>query len=584
MISGYSSNLSVQILVDLLLKHGINKAVISPGTTNLEFIAALQHNDKFEIFSSIDERSAAYMACGIAEESGEPVIISCTEATASRNYFPGLTEAYYRKLPIVAVTGVHRYYHIGTLYPQVIDRSISPSDVIVFKAQLPIIKDNEDIKQTELLVNKALLEAKSNNPGPVHIDLPCCNYDYDFSCEKLYDAHLIERYEGTADLPLLPNGKIAVYIGSHKDFTNRETELMDEFCLCHNAVVFCDHTSGYHGKYAFHAGLLSVQAIRYDVMDNIVCLIHIGEQMADWPTMEKLKSAKMTWRVSPDGELRDTFGNLTKVFKMSMLDFFKRYINDKQSDDSYLRECQAVKESLVVPIDRLPLSNVYAAAKISQELPTNSIIHIGASNTVRAWTMFELPEGVRSYGNVGCRGIDGVMSSAVGAALADKKHLHFCTVGDLMFYYDMNCLGNRDISGNLRILLINNNGGGIFKQSTAPGYRFFGDEATNEFIAASDHFGKGKHNVVKNYVESLGFKYISAETKEEFNFAYKEFVSADIIESPIFFEVFTKDYDDRAAFDIMGSIDALPINSAKQVAKQLLGKKGTDILKKIIKR
>ena len=104
MISGYTHNLSIQVLVDLLIKHGIKKAVVSPGTTNLEFIAALQYSGKFDLYSSIDERSAAYMACGIAEECGEPVVISCTGSTASRNNFPGLTEAYYRKLPVLAIT------------------------------------------------------------------------------------------------------------------------------------------------------------------------------------------------------------------------------------------------------------------------------------------------------------------------------------------------------------------------------------------------------------------------------------------------------------------------------------------------
>ena len=283
MISGYTHNLSVQILVDLLKKHGVKKAVVSPGTTNLEFIAALQYNGGFEIYSSIDERSAAYMACGIAEESGEPVIIACTESTASRNYFPGLTEAFYRKLPVIAVTGIHRYYHIGSLFPQVIDRSVSPNDIVVCKVQLPIIKDKEDIKQTELLVNKVLLAVKDSNPGPVHIDLPCCNDDYDFSCKELYNAKKIDRYMLEDCLPALPTGRIVVYIGSHRDFTAEETECMDAFCACHNAVVFCDHASGYHGKYAFYAGLLSVQRKKYDIMNDIACVIHIGEQMADWP-------------------------------------------------------------------------------------------------------------------------------------------------------------------------------------------------------------------------------------------------------------------------------------------------------------
>lgn len=587
MISGYTHNLSIQILVDLLIKHGVRKAVVSPGGTDLEMIAALQYNGSFIMFSSIDERSAVYMAIGIAEECNEPVAVICTESTASRNFFPGLTEAYYRKLPIIAITGVHRYYQIGNLSPQVIDRSESPKDLVVFKAQLPIIKDKEDVKQTELLVNKALLAAKGSNPGPVHIDLPCCNDDYDFSCKELYHAHMIERYEVDDALPDLPKGKIAVYIGSHRNFTEKETECLDAFCASHNAVVFCDHTSGYHGKYAFHAGLLSVQRRKYEIMDNIACLIHLGEQMADWPTMTKLKSAKTTWRVSPDGELRDTFDNLSKVFKMTLTDFFKQYIADGKNESSYYKECLSLKNSLTIPIVQLPLSNVYTAVKISSILPSDSIIHLGASNTVRAWSLFDFPDGVKSYGNVGCRGIDGVLSSAVGAALADKKHLHFCIVGDLMFYYDMNCLGNRDLTGNLRILLINNNGGGIFKQRVAPGYRFFGDAATDEYIAAANHFCRGEKNVVKNYVESLGFKYISAKTKKEFDLLYETFVIDTNFNQPVFFEVFTKDYDDREAFNIIGSIDfdnsSLSKQSvkttAKKIAKNLLGQKGTEIVK-----
>ena len=100
----YSNEKNVLLMVALLKAHGIRKVVASPGTTNITFVASLTHDPFFQVYSSVDERSAAYMACGMADESGEPVVISCTGATASRNYFPGLTEAYYRKLPILAIT------------------------------------------------------------------------------------------------------------------------------------------------------------------------------------------------------------------------------------------------------------------------------------------------------------------------------------------------------------------------------------------------------------------------------------------------------------------------------------------------
>ena len=117
----YTIETNVQILISLLKQYGIKRIVASPGTANMSFVASMQNDGYFEIYSSIDERSAAYMACGIAAETGEPVVITCTEATASRNYMPGLTEAYYRKLPILAVMTSHGENLVGSYEPQVIE-------------------------------------------------------------------------------------------------------------------------------------------------------------------------------------------------------------------------------------------------------------------------------------------------------------------------------------------------------------------------------------------------------------------------------------------------------------------------------
>ena len=125
----YSDEKNIQILIALLKAHAIKYVVASPGNTNLTLVASLQQDPFFTIYSSVDERSAAYLACGISEETGEPVMLSCTGATASRNYMPGLTEAYYRHLPVLAVTSSRVYGEIGQLIPQVIDRRIMPNDI-----------------------------------------------------------------------------------------------------------------------------------------------------------------------------------------------------------------------------------------------------------------------------------------------------------------------------------------------------------------------------------------------------------------------------------------------------------------------
>ena len=118
----YTDERNVQIVISLLKAHGIKKVVASPGATNITFVGSIQHDPWFEIYSSVDERSAAYIACGLSEESGEPVVLSCTGATASRNYYSGLTEAYYRKLPIIALTSHQGNQRIGHLIAQNIDR------------------------------------------------------------------------------------------------------------------------------------------------------------------------------------------------------------------------------------------------------------------------------------------------------------------------------------------------------------------------------------------------------------------------------------------------------------------------------
>lgn len=584
MISGYTSNLNIQFLIALLQKHGIKNAVISPGGTNFEFSAGLQYNGNFKLFSSVDERSAAYMACGIARETGEPVVISCTESTASRNYFPGLTEAYYRQLPILVIAGVHSYSEIGQLKPQVIDRGISPSDTFKLKVHLPIIKDKEDEWQSILKINQAILELKRRGGGPVHIDVPLNNKEFDFSFRELPDVRMISRYTYTDEFPDFPSGKVGIFAGSSINFDEKLIDCIDKFCAVHNAVVFCDQTSGYRGKYRVQTALLAVQKREYDIFNNIDLLIHIGGAVADESTMRRLQRVKEVWRVNSDGELRDTFKKLTAVFEMRESNFFNVYGNGKDSGDSYLQECRKSISKMVIPTEKLPFSNLYAAAKIAPNLPKYSVIHLGVSNTIRAWSLFDFPKSVMSHSNVGCRGIDGVLSTFIGASLVQKEKICFCVLGDLTFFYDMNALGNRHIANNVRILLINNNGGGVFKLTGAFGQRFFGDRETDRFIAAAGHFGNKSSELVKNYAENLGFEYLTASNKKEFEELVPYFLSPDLTEKSIFFEIFTNDYDEREAFDIAYNVDVSMSGKAAQVAKQMLGERGKNFVKKIISK
>ena len=140
----YTNERNVQIVIGLLKAHGIKRIVASPGSTNVTFVGSVQQDPFFQIYSCVDERSAAYMACGIALEAGEPVVLSCTGATASRNYFSALTEAFYRKLPVLAITSTQEPSKLGNMICQVIDRTQQPKDIVKMSVQLQTIKDSDD--------------------------------------------------------------------------------------------------------------------------------------------------------------------------------------------------------------------------------------------------------------------------------------------------------------------------------------------------------------------------------------------------------------------------------------------------------
>ena len=233
----YSSERSVQLLISLLKQHGIKKIVASPGTTNLSFVASLQQDEWFEVYSSVDERSAAYLACGMAEESGEPVVLSCTGATASRNYIPGLTEAYYRKLPVLAVTSTQDISRIGHHIAQVIDRRVIQNDIALLSEYIPATDDSVKEWSNTVRINCALLELRHRGGGPVHLNMET-TYSRDYSVRELPQARMIRRVMPKDLFPELPKGRVAVVVGTHRKFTDPETAALDAFCSTYDAVVF----------------------------------------------------------------------------------------------------------------------------------------------------------------------------------------------------------------------------------------------------------------------------------------------------------------------------------------------------------
>lgn len=546
----YSNDINAQMLVSLMKQHGIKKVIASPGTTNIAIVGSLQHDGEFEMYSSVDERSAAYMACGMAAESGEPVAIICTGATASRNYLPGLTEAYYRKLPILAICGSHGEQVIGHLHSQVIDRTVSANDTVLYKAFINPVNDKTTKWYNNVEINKAIIKLKQHGGGPVLINI-VASPGVEFATEELPKARVIRHYSSYNEWPVMPQGRIAVFLGAHTQMSASLQSAIDNFCSTHNAVVFCDNTGGYQGRYRFNSTLVCGQYnINHEIL-NIDLLIHIGEVSGDTYTTAKLKP-KQVWRVSEDGEVRDLFKKLTNFFEADEEKFLNYYCSKNNGDDSYLKECKKLYNEIYKNIPELGFGNIYVAKELSAMLPKDSVIHFGIYNSLRSWNLFSLDSTIQSSCNVGGFGIDGACSTLIGAALANKDKIHFLNVGDLAFFYDLNSLGNRHIPNNVRIILVNNGRGVEFRKKDHPGYRF-GDEA-DLYMSAAGHFGSQSIDLVKHYAVDLGFEYLTASSKAELSAVAGRFMINEITERPMILEVFPDFKDDVENLDIIRNI------------------------------
>lgn len=486
----YTDELNTQIVISLLKEHKIKKVIASPGATNIRLVASMQQDDFFEMYSVVDERSAAYIACGMAEESGEPVVLTCTGATASRNYIPGLTEAFYRELPIVAITSTQHYGRVGQNVAQVIDRSRPLADIVKCSVQIPTCHTDEDRWDCNVKVNNAILELTRNGGGPIHIDL-----------ETTYSTN-------------------------------------------------------------------------FDV------IVDIGNITGAYPYFR----CKEFWRVNPDGEIRDTYKKLTNVFQMSEQNFFEQYSKDCTDEkNSFLIEWKNAYDEIYNKIPELPFSNIWIAKQSASKLPENSILHLAILNTLRSWNFFETPNSVRCYSNTGGFGIDGVMSAAIGSALANRNANVYCVIGDLAFFYDMNSLGNRHLPSNLNIMLINNGKGTEFRNYNHPGAQFADD--ADAFIAAADHYGAKSHELVKHYASDLGCEYMSASSKDGYLSLADVFFKPDSSDKPVVFEVFTDWKDESDALEAVNfstvSDEQRQKNEIKNAVKKVVGKKGIEVIKKI---
>lgn len=567
----YTAEKNKLVLIALLKKYGIRNIIVSPGATNVTFVASLQHDDYFKLYSCVDERSAAFMALGVAHETKSPVVLSCTGATSSRDYFPALTEAFYRGLPILVVTSSLSSEFVGHGYPQVTDREHPPFDIVKATYLLQNVKNQSDYWDCTIKINKALNLLCSDDKGPVHINLET-EYNSDFSIKELPDVQEIRVLTTKDELPEIRHKNIAIFIGSHKKISGRLEQEIDSFCENNNAVVLCDHTSNYYGKYKLKISLLFVQ--ENPPIKKFDLIIYLGEITGDYYTAKALFSGEM-WKISEDGEIKDRFRNIKYIFKMSDETFFYHYKNIIfKKNTSHYDTLFSLLHRIEKMIPELPFSNIWIAQQTAKMIPKDSSVHLGILNSLRAWNFFDFQNGVTSYCNVGGFGIDGCMSSLIGASLTNCSKLYFGIFGDLSFFYDMNVLKNRGIGSNVRILLVNNGRGTEFRNYSHPAAII--GKAVDPYVAAAGHFGCQSETTIKRFAIACGFDYMYAHNKNEYLEKIKGFVTNNHLKKPIVFEVFTDSDDESDALKIVSSMvkgrKKRYLSQFKLIIKRLLNK------------
>lgn len=553
---------NINIIVKALKKNNIRRIVISPGGTNIPFVSAVQDDDFFSCYSVVDERSAIYFAIGLYLQTGEIIATSCTSAQATRNYIPGLTEAFYKRVPILAITMAKHPRFTYQEYMQAPDQTSLPKDCVKASYKLPFISRKDDALHSNRLVSEAIQTLSIDGRGPVQLCVPWLDFCLDDTDIKLNNI-IVKSYENMQhDESLLYNKKVMIAIGEHRRFDTETTNAINNFCEAYNVVVYANHLSNFDNKYTIKANILfnGMQKEIFEAYKPDI-LITIGGQTGDYPFYNLFSSGRFGtiehWRVAEDGKIIDTYDKLTYVYKCSEGYFFKLFTREKTFDHTYYDVWKELMDSIKLDHE-LPFSNASIAQYLHDKIPHNSIMQFSILNSLRIWNFFPLHSSIECYSNVAAFGIDGGMSTLIGQSIVANE-LAFMIIGDLAFLYDINSISIRHIKPNLRIVIVNNNGGIEFKYSKK------NNDKLNCYIAAGNHYKDAS-----GWAKTCGFEYIPVHDFEEFKRCSDRLLKKS--DKPIIMEAFVTDIDEAEAYEIISRNNRLmtPTDTLKSEVKTSL--------------
>lgn len=515
---------------------GIRRAIVSPGARNSTLLQSFADTG-IDLIPVVDERVAAFIALGIAVESGEGVAIVCTSGTALLNYAPALAEALYRRIPIIAISADRPAFWIDRADSQTLHQPGALSAVVKGSYSLPAATGSDAPSHSLLLISEALTTAFKWPAGPVHINVPI-----DFRTDRAIEIapRCIKTVYPDPTLSTARARELGRYLASPKKIlivaggsqpSPRLNKAIAKLASLPNVAVVTEPTSNIHAEYIIPSAEATLTGASQKNLDRLRpdVVVTLGGAIVSARLKKLLRTAPGLehWAVGGPicGAMPDTFGCLTTVIDMDADNFMPLLASAMQphrspsdfADDWHVafHRGQALFRSAV---DRSPWCSLKAITMILSSVPRRWNIHISNGMSIRIASLAASVTGPwhRFDCNRGVSGIDGSTSTAIGASISYTASPTLLISGDMSALYDLSSLASGIVPPRFRMAVIDNGGGGIFRFSTA----------TNALPCRSTLLEmEGLKVPVKAMAEGCGFDFFSASSIEELKEIWPQFVS-----------------------------------------------------------
>lgn len=537
---------NVQMLARLCALKGLRHVVVSPGSRNAPLVVAFNREQNISCHVIVDERSAAYFALGIAQQTEEPVGLICTSGTALLNYGPGIAEAYYQRIPLLVMSADRPEEWIDQDDSQTVRQFKCLDSIVKASYQLPV---ESVAKSIEWYVNRTINEAfnrmTSGRKGPVHLNIPLEEPLCGLMGPIQKQPRIFNRLNSNAtindnqmnDLAIqLTNCPKIMILASMHSGSEKLQKALSKLAQLPQVVVMTE-------------SIANVQDKRFvGCIDRTLCRLpkEVKEQKLFFPdilisyggaVISKMLKGKLKefvprehWYIGEDEQAIDTFCSLSLQVNTNPLQFFSQLAplvkaNDSTFNYRWSELVQIADLRHKEYVDGIGWCDLKAFSHILKLIPANSRLQLSNGTSVRYHQLFKNCKANRVNANRGTSGIDGSTSTAAGAAIVYDGYTTLIT-GDISFLYDSNALWNSKLSKNLKIILINNGGGGIFRFIQGP-----------KELPELEEFFETPHQVeIHQLAAAYGLNYLCAQTEKELKQAMRSLYAW---EKPTILEVVT---------------------------------------------